>query len=155
MEFACLNENCLQTHHFNDPEPETWDRSRRYAREGRYRHKCPWCGAAMTAVSYYPPRDGKRWIVPGDYRAFSDCPNAQYCSEEGLYRPDCETAGLKKDCLERIYSLLVELDLRLQHIETLAEDPRSDRATPRPDQKRGKFPELHTNAPQKKPSPPD
>lgn len=132
MEFACLNEKCLRTHHFTEQEPEKWDRSRAYARQGEYRHKCPWCEAAMTPVPFFPLRDDKRQIVPADYFAFSDCPNAGYCYEKGMYQPDCESVPLKKECLFRLYELQAEQDLRLQYVEQLVGELHRDLLTRAP-----------------------
>ena len=128
MEFACLNDLCLRTHHFSDPEPGEWDHQRTYARLGEYRHKCPWCGAAMAPVSFFPLRNGRRQLVPADYFSFSDCPNAGYCYQRKMYRPDCETSDLKKDCLHGLYDLLTEADIRLQCVEQLVEDLRNGRS---------------------------
>lgn len=148
MEFGCINGECLRTHHFSDQEPESWSSFERYARQGLYRHKCPWCGAAMTPISFRPPRDGKRIIGYADYYAFSECPNACRCFELGNYTPDCEMQVLQPKCLDRLYALLEGAETHLQCIEQLAEETRLDRLSPKQQPGGGKVLVLHKSTEQ-------
>lgn len=100
--------------------------NRHYARDPRYRHLCPECGAIMYPDSLY----GMHGTDEGRFLdLFSICPNASECAGYDLYAPDCENQHLKPRCLNMLLNRIDVLDDRLERVEKLLIPPDTS-ATP-------------------------
>lgn len=115
MIFICLYGPCGHKADFSGHAPEKWYRER-YAAQGRFRHKCSKCGAAMAPADFVL-RDEKVEITEEALHCFSDCVNAAFCLGYDLYAPDCEVPGLKQKCLHVFHRELGALSVRLDDVE--------------------------------------
>ena len=100
MRYECLY--CQNREDHPDKEPDKWF-IERYAEKDEYRRKCSECGAAMAPLSFMTAGDGVLEITGDTMRCFSDCPNAMFCLGYDMYRPDCETPGIKQRCLHGLF----------------------------------------------------